>query len=154
MESACKIRSLCRSAAVPIIFLSATLPSNLIQSLKIKFSIKNAVLIRKPTIRRELIPEVRPLKDLNCISNYLRGLNLTNLGSPMIFCKTVKQCIDLSNWLNSNGFDSAYYHASMESQSKIDVEEKWKSSNNFIVVGNLNFKVYQLRDSINWCWNR
>ncbi|CEF63506.1 ATP-dependent DNA helicase Q1 [Strongyloides ratti] len=131
-----------RQFGVPIIGLTATATSKVVDDIKDMLEIPRAIVFKAGFNRENLVYEVRDkpnsldefvMEVVNEIKENFKGQ------SGIIYCYSRKDCEDLNKKLKLNGIKSAFYHAYMEDNYRTKVHDDWSSGKIDIIVATIAF---------------
>uniref|UniRef100_A0A0K0ETJ5 ATP-dependent DNA helicase n=1 Tax=Strongyloides stercoralis TaxID=6248 RepID=A0A0K0ETJ5_STRER len=131
-----------RQFGVPIIGLTATATTKVIDDIKDMLEIPRAIVFKAGFNRENLVYEVR--EKPNSLDEFVIEIideikkNFKDQ-SGIIYCYSRKDCEDLDKKLKLNGIKSAYYHAYMEDNYRTKVHDNWSTGKIDIIVATIAF---------------
>lgn len=96
---------------------------------KMQRAIQDALHMRHP--RRILLPIIRDNLAYHCRTTLDRTRDILEMHrqSPsrtVVFCRTRHRCEELSRLLNDQGFSAEHYHAGLEREARMDVQQRFQ----------------------------
>ena len=116
---------------VPVLALTATATSEVVNDIIDKLKMKNARVFRKSFVRSNLSYVVRHTSDK--IGQTLHILNSIG-GSAIIYVRSRRKTKLISDELNYYGIPSDYYHAGLSTEEKNDKQDRWKNNQTRVIV--------------------
>ena len=116
---------------VPVLALTATATKEVLEDIQRELKLNKPGIFRQSFKRSNIQfvveeQESKPIRLLQILSK-LKSSNL-------VYTRNRKNTIQLSQYLNTNQINAAFYHAGMEAQERAEVLSKWLKSNNETVV--------------------
>uniref|UniRef100_A0A0N4ZRY9 ATP-dependent DNA helicase n=1 Tax=Parastrongyloides trichosuri TaxID=131310 RepID=A0A0N4ZRY9_PARTI len=131
-----------RQFGAPIIGLTATATSKVIDDIKDMLEIKRAIVFKAGFNRENLIYEVRDKP--NTLDEFVEEV-IYEINSKfknqcgIIYCYSRKDCEDLVKKLKKKGIRAEFYHAYLENDFRSDVHDSWSSGKIDIIVATIAF---------------
>ena len=129
-----------RSAKVPIVLLSATLPPSMEDDLRSAFSLTDLLVIRALTPRPSLYYRIALVDQAEGFqSAFAESLSLVTplrgQDRAIVFCRTRANCQNaVSTFAESLGdIESCFYHGGMSQTEKDDAFQRWRTGKNPVV---------------------
>ncbi|TPN89193.1 RecQ family ATP-dependent DNA helicase [Aquimarina algicola] len=108
--------------AVPVIALTASATPQVVQDIVSELDLFQPNIFRQTFYRANLAYHVKHTVD----KNYeLIKILKTYPGSSIVYVRNRKASIDISDFLNANGYSSSYYHGGVSSEDKTTRFKKW-----------------------------
>jgi bloom syndrome protein len=127
-------------AGVPVMALTATATKNVIADIKHNLDIGDCEVFSQSFNRPNLYYEVRPKK-----TRFIQGMGelITSKHhgqSGIVYTLSRKSAEGTANTLQTkHNINARYYHAQMDPDAKIEVQEKWQSGDIHVVVATIAF---------------
>uniref|UniRef100_A0A1I7UJR1 ATP-dependent DNA helicase n=1 Tax=Caenorhabditis tropicalis TaxID=1561998 RepID=A0A1I7UJR1_9PELO len=127
---------------IPILGLTATATSNVLDDIKDMLGIQAALVFRAGFNRPNLIYKVlnkqgieeRSINDISqLISSQFQG------ETGIVYCLSRNDCEKVAKLLNARGIKAKHYHAYMESSERSDSHQKWISGKVQVIVATVAF---------------
>jgi ATP-dependent DNA helicase RecQ len=116
---------------VPILALTATATPSVVKDIQKKLGFSKKNVFKKSFERKNLIYRVRfsENKDADLLS-------LVNCckGSMIVYVRSRRRCVEISNYLTIKGIKSTYYHAGLSPQKREEAQALWMSNKVRLVV--------------------
>lgn len=127
---------------VPILGLTATATSSIIQDVQSILSIQGCLVLKasfnRPNLKYEVVcksscekDNVSELADL--LKNRFNGL------SGIIYCFSVKNCEETASELKKRGITAKAYHAQLDAKARSSVHKSWTSNSIQVIVATVAF---------------
>lgn len=114
-----------------IIALTASATARVMEDIKSNLELEDALIFKKSFFRNNL--NITIIKTEDILSKL--KLLLSKINEPtIVYTNTRKKCIDISNYLNRNGYKSSFYHGGMLNDEKIKSFEQWNHEHTPIIV--------------------
>ena len=128
---------------VPIMALTATATTAVKQDIVKSLNIPNVLVFQMSFNRPNLTYEVREKAHTNAESHqqvydYIKEHHLEKK-CGLVFCMATNETEELSAYLNIRGLNTAFYHAKMPMEQRIDAQKKWTNNEINIIVATLAF---------------
>ena len=107
---------------VPLVALTATATTRVVDDILFNLNIRSKKLIRSPFDRPNLHLSILPEKNKR---NRLLELIKLEEGSGIIYCQTRKQTVELTLFLQQNKISSDFYHAGLENSARTAKQIAW-----------------------------
>ena len=134
-----KIRDIFKK--IPFMALTASATKKVEIEIKKILNLSVNTEIIKESFRREnlniQIIDARGKNVFIDIENKLKN-NLKNK-SGIIYCNSRKKCESLQEYLFEKGIKAAYFHAGLDKEKRIDIQNKWKSEEIYVVIATIAF---------------
>lgn len=116
---------------LPFIALTATATKRTLEDIVQQLQMEKAKVFTGSFFRPNLAYRIQPTdQKLTSIVKVLKQ----NPGSAIVFIQNRRETYELSQYLNSHGFDSDYFHAKLSTEEKNQKQEAWTLSNSQIMV--------------------
>lgn len=117
---------------VPMIALTATATEQVVSDIKEKLSLK-------PNVKRFTSSFLRDNISVTVMHTERKTQDLINVlsklkGAGIIYLRSRERVKEVSDWLNDQGFDAAYYHAGMPIKKRMKVQQDYIDGNTQIMV--------------------
>ncbi|KAL3229950.1 ATP-dependent helicase SGS1 [Nakaseomyces bracarensis] len=124
---------------IPMMALTATASEQVQMDIVYNLKLKQNVFLRQSFNRTNLYYEVKK-KDKNavfemCDTIKTRFRNQTGI----IYCHSKNSCEQTSQLLKRNGIKCAYYHAGMEPEERLSVQQQWQADNIQVICATVAF---------------
>ena len=116
---------------IPVLALTATATPQVSADIMKQLEFKDSNMFSKSFSRNNISYLVR--KSDTKIHDVLHILSRTS-GSAIVYVRSRKKSKEISDYLNSAGISSSYYHAGMDSQLKTERQNDWKSNKIRVMV--------------------
>lgn len=116
---------------VPVIAVTASATNKVKEDIKEKLKMKQSVSFMTSFARPNLSYHVEECDDK---INRIVAITEKISGSGIIYCKTRKKTKALSDALKQRGFESDYYHAGLDQESRKEKQQLWKEGRIRIIV--------------------
>lgn len=117
---------------VPILALTASATPEVMEDIKEKLQLSDAVLFRQPFTRSNL--SYSYFKVDNKIRKIIEILSSVP-GSSIIYCRTRQATREISDWLVRQGITAAAYHAGLPQEERAQRQENWLKDRLRVIVG-------------------
>ncbi|EAY14393.1 ATP-dependent DNA helicase, RecQ family protein [Trichomonas vaginalis G3] len=125
---------------IPIMALTATATDAVQRDIKEILNIRNCHVFKssfnRPNIFYEVIQKEENSKDE--MIRWIKAHGYEN-STGIIFCMTTPETVNLSQYMNTKGFNTAYYHGKMENADRKKVQEMWMNNQIRVIVATLAF---------------
>ena len=124
---------------IPFIALTATATPKVVKDISTLLNMKKPNIFTQGFYRNNLNIKVieRDSKSKNKIVDLIKNLYDNKTG--IIYCLSRKSCEELSDFLNKNDINSSYYHASIEDNKRIKIQNDWSSDKIKVIVATIAF---------------
>ena len=124
---------------IPVLALSATATKDTINKIYKKLNLKNAVLITTSFFKSNLSISIKEKEGLK--SDLIQITKLINdcENKSIIYCKTQKETVELSDKLNSSNIKSVYYHGGMSSKTRETSQKKFSEDKVDVIIATIAF---------------
>lgn len=123
---------------VPKIALTATANTETREDIIKQLNLKNAKIFSSSFNRKNI--EINIInKQKNANSQILDILKINQNESAIVFCKTQKETIELSQFLNENNINSTYYHAGLTKEEKNINQDKFLNDETRVIAATIAF---------------
>lgn len=115
----------------PVIALTATATPKVTEDIMEKLGFKEKLLLKTGFERPNLSYIVREVQDKRGqVLDICRGVK----GSGIVYMRSRKRCEEMAAFLQSEGIDSAFYHAGLDSLSRSERQEGWKNGKPAVMI--------------------
>ena len=115
----------------PFIALTASATNKVLTDIVSNLNLKNPTIFKKSFYRENLAYHIYNIEDkLSKIEQILKKTK----GTKIIYTNTRRKTVEISNQLNSLGFNTCFYHGGMSFDHKIKVFESWMSESKPIII--------------------
>ncbi len=115
----------------PFLAVTATANDRVVNDMLDQLEIPKATVFKQSFVRDNL--GYLLLKEENKEERLLTILNKSR-GSAIVYVGTRKKTVDVSNFLNSKGISSDYYHGGLNQQDRTAKQDKWISNKTRVIV--------------------
>lgn len=123
---------------VPVLATTATANDRVIEDVKAQLG-QDLIISRGELLRESIAIDTINIKSREERMAWLVE-NIPNLpGSGVVYCLTVNDCISVSEWLNSNGIKSAYFHGRLDKTEKMEPIDKFIKNEIKVLVATVAF---------------
>lgn len=122
--------------SVPVLALTASATPEVVADIADKLSMKNPAQFSLSFARDNISFLVRRTEAK--MEKLLQVLSSVG-GSTIIYVRSRKRCKEISDHLNTLGFDTTYYHAGLEAKDKSQRQDAWQSGAKRIIVATTAF---------------
>ncbi len=116
---------------VPFVALTATAPAKVKKDILSILSIESAQLFQSSYLRKNLSYGIYTTEDIHYL---LKKILLKQKGSSIIYVPTRAQTLTWSTYLKEEGFSALPYHGGMDSSTKQQHFEAWKTNKTRIII--------------------
>lgn len=135
-----KLSSIAKALRVErVLALTATATPTVIEDIKRGFSIDDKNVVQTPFHRSNLAIRIRITSSETRSSELLERLNSLPRGCTIIYVTTQKTSEEVAEWLTEEGFDARAYHAGLEDEHRMGVQDWFMTEQNSIVVATIAF---------------
>ncbi|MXV51180.1 RecQ family ATP-dependent DNA helicase [Pedobacter sp. HMF7647] len=121
---------------VPVLALTATATSRVVEDIQEKLSFKRPNVFRKSFIRSNLsyvvVNEDDKLRKLFAVANKVKG-------SGIVYVRNRRETQEISRLLNQQRISSDFYHAGLDSQTRSNKQQAWKENRIRVIVATNSF---------------
>ncbi|EGW32692.1 uncharacterized protein SPAPADRAFT_49652 [Spathaspora passalidarum NRRL Y-27907] len=124
---------------VPVMALTATANERVRADVITHLNLNNPVFFKQSFNRTNLFYEVqwKNANHLDVIKDYIFRKFKNKTG--IIYCHSKQSCEQTSQRLNQLGLHSAYYHAGMSSEDRIEVQTQWQENKVYVICATIAF---------------
>ena len=116
---------------VPVLALTATATPLVVDDIQDRLGFKEKRVFRMSFERKNLAYVVRPATDKEAeMLHILKSVN----GSAIVYARSRKRTKETSEWLNSNGISSTFYHAGLDPAVKDHRQAEWQNDKVRVMV--------------------
>ncbi|XZE21484.1 RecQ family ATP-dependent DNA helicase [Pirellulaceae bacterium SH449] len=135
-----KLSSIAKLLRIPLILaLTATATSEVIEDIRNGFGIEEENVICTPFYRPNLQIRFRVSNAKQRAKELLERLTSLPRGSTIIYVTTQKTSEEVAHWLTENGFAAQAYHAGLEDDLRMQIQDWFMQEDNAIVVATIAF---------------
>lgn len=116
---------------VPILALTATATSEVVDDIQEKLSFKKKNVFRKSFERKNISYIVREVDDKQ---KYMLKIFQTSKGSGIVYVRNRKRTKELALVLMQNGISADYYHAGLSDHMRHEKQNNWKTGKTRVIV--------------------
>ena len=109
--------------AVPILALTATATTDVVNDIQDKLGFPERNVFRKSFERKNLVYLVREIEDKR---RYLLKILTKQKGSSVVYVRSRKKCKELAEFLKANRIKAEFYHAGLKNDVKDYRQERWR----------------------------
>jgi ATP-dependent DNA helicase RecQ len=116
---------------VPVLALTATATAEVRDDIQQKLNFKESNVFQKSFERKNVAYVVQQQEN-----KQQKMLDIVNgvKGTGIIYVRSRKETVEISNLLNLEGYSADYYHAGLEAAQRSRKQEEWKSGHTRIIV--------------------
>ncbi|CAM1506893.1 Fc.00g065340.m01.CDS01 [Cosmosporella sp. VM-42] len=126
---------------VPVMALTATATKNVIVDIRHNLGMPNCKTFsqsfNRPNLYYEVLPKTSNIKTTESIASLIKS-KYRNL-SGIVYTISRKQAEDVADKLSGHGITARHYHAGMDPQDKVEVQQTWQKGDIKIVVATIAF---------------
>ena len=116
---------------IPILALTASATREVKLEIEEKLSLREAVIIQDSFARPNLRYHAMERNDL---LDYTGKLLRKTKGSAIVYVRHRRKCVELAQWLTSNGTPAMAYNGGMPMKLRDEVQESWINSHDKVIV--------------------
>ncbi|MCB0472282.1 MAG: RecQ family zinc-binding domain-containing protein, partial [Flavobacteriaceae bacterium] len=131
---------------VPVIALTATATSRVLQDITTHLAIADAIVIQRSLIRTNLSLNVINTEDTY---RFLKQLLSGNKLPAILYANSRKKVQEVSLFLNGQQISSSFYHGGLQKTEKQQAYESWMSEQTLIMVATTAFGMGIDKDNVN-----
>jgi RecQ family ATP-dependent DNA helicase len=124
---------------VPVIALTATATPKVVKDINSVLQLTDTKVFTQGFYRKNLNIQIieRTPKSKDQIAKLIKAKfnNVTGI----VYCLSRKGCEEFSEFLNKNGINSKFYHASINSNERVEIQNDWTSGKVKIIVATIAF---------------
>ena len=126
-----KIAELRNTVNAPLLALTASATPVVLDDIKNKLQLKNAVVFRQSFSRKNLSYSVFKVDSkINKAIEILKNVN----GSSIVYCKSRKLCKEISELLNLQNINADFYHAGLSHEQRTNKQDAWLNNSTRVMV--------------------
>jgi RecQ family ATP-dependent DNA helicase len=124
---------------IPIIALTATATPKVVKDINSVLQLKNTKIFTQGFYRKNLKIQIieRTSKSKEQIVKLIKSKYQNQTG--IVYCLSRKGCEEFSEYLNKNGINSKFYHANIDSDERINIQNNWTCGKVKIIVATIAF---------------
>ncbi len=116
---------------IPLMALSATATSGVIEDIKVNLSLKEPVCFIEPISRPQLSFSVYEVESkINKLVHILERVQ----GKALVYCNNRRKCAEVAHLLQFYNISSTYYHAGLAPQDRTQRQEAWMNDQTRVMV--------------------
>ncbi len=118
----------------PVMALTATAPPDRIDDILEHLGIPTARVIQDRVERESLFLEVWRTVNREEKQQRLHEILNAESGSGIVYCSTVRQVVELRDWLGAQGHSAVRYHGQLKKAERVRAQEEFMSGESRIIV--------------------